>query len=68
MNLLRHLMTSGTLSRPVRGEAGPWQYIGAGAAPRVNPDSYARRIPSRRSSLKVNAAGWRILLNVLRAR
>jgi hypothetical protein len=68
MNLLRQLLPSGTLARPTRGEAEPWQYLGTAAAPRAGFDPQARRVRFRHSSLKVNAAGWRILQNVLRNR
>ncbi len=67
MNLTRHQFASRSLSRPLRGDAEPWQYIGYTIPSRSifdpSPGGYRRR-----PSLKVNAAGWRVLLNVLRIR
>jgi hypothetical protein len=68
MNLTRKLLTNGALARPLRGDAEPWQYIGTAATPRASFDPFARRARPRNHSLKVSAAGWKFLLNVLRAR
>ncbi len=67
MNLTRHQMTSRGLSRPLRGDAEPWQYVGYTIPSRAvfDPSPGVSRL---RPSLKVNAAGWRVLLNVLRIR
>jgi hypothetical protein len=68
MSLPRQLFANGTLARPLRGDVESWEYIGASATPRTSFDPYARRARPRRQSLRVTAGGWRILLNVLRAR
>jgi len=67
MNHTRHHFASRSLSRPLRGEAEPWQYIGYTVPSRAVFDP-SPGVSRRRPSTKVNAAGWRILLNVLRIR
>jgi hypothetical protein len=56
------------LSRPLRGDAEPWQYVGSAASPRAVFDPFARRVRPRSHSLKVTVSGWKTLLNVLRTR
>ncbi|HTB64381.1 MAG TPA: hypothetical protein VK737_12425 [Opitutales bacterium] len=62
-----HDSANRSLHRPLRGDAEPWQYVGVSMPSRSLFDPAARRV-RRRPSLKVNAAGWRTLLNVLRIR
>ncbi len=68
MNLSHPTHASRSLSRPLRGDAEPWQYVGFSVPSRSLFDPKASRAQRRQASLKVNAAGWRILLNVLRIR
>jgi hypothetical protein len=68
MSLTRHLFANGSLARPVSGDAESWEFSGLSASRRVTFDPFARKVSHRASSLKVNPAGWRILLNVLRSR
>jgi hypothetical protein len=68
MNLSHQTHTSRSLSRPLRGDAEPWQYVGISVPSRSLFDPQASRAQRRQPSLKVNPAGWRILLNVLRIR
>jgi hypothetical protein len=67
MSHTRHDFAHRTLERPLRGDAEPWQYVGVSVPTRALFDPATSRV-RRRPSLKVNAAGWRILLNVLRIR
>jgi len=67
MSLTRPDSTHRPLLRPVRGDAEPWQYVGVSVPSRALFDPMTSRV-RRRPSLKVNPAGWRILLNVLRIR
>jgi len=67
MNLTRHQSASRALSRPLRGDAEPWQYVGYTIPSRAVFDP-SPGVYRRHRSLKVNAAGWRVLLNVLRIR
>ncbi len=68
MSLSRQLFVKGVLSRPLRGDAEPWQYVGSAASPRAVFDPFARRVRPRSHSLKVTFNGWKTLLNVLRSR
>lgn len=68
MNLSHHTHTSRPLSRPLRGDAEPWQYVGVSVPSRSLFDPRATRAQRRQTSLKVNPASWRTLLNVLRIR
>ncbi len=66
MNYASHPIARRPLLRSLRGDAEPWQYVGYTIPSRAlfDPAPGGRR----RASLKVNAAGWRVLLNVLRIR
>jgi hypothetical protein len=68
MNLTHPTQASRSLSRPLRGDAEPWQYVGFSVPSRSLFDPRASRAHRRQTSLKVNAAGLRTLLNVLRIR
>jgi len=68
MSLTRHLFANGSLARPQSGDAESWEYTGPSGSPRVGFDPFARKVTHRPLSLKVNPAGWRILLNVLCSR
>lgn len=67
MNHASHQIARRPLLRSLRGDAEPWQYVGYTIPSRALFDP-APGVYRRRSSLKVNAAGWRVLLNVLRIR
>jgi len=61
--------SSRALQRQLRGDAEPWQYVGVSVPmpSRALFDPDAGRV-RRNLSLKVNPAGWRTLMNVLRIR
>lgn len=67
MSHSRHDFAHRFLQRPLRGDAEPWQYVGVSVPTRALFDPASSRM-RHRPSLKVNAAGWRTLLNVLRIR
>jgi hypothetical protein len=66
MSLPRELVVHGTLSRPVRGDTEPWEYIGAAATPRTKFDPFARCVRPRGTPLKITHLGRKILAHVLR--
>ncbi len=66
MNHATHSLARRPLQRALRGDAEPWQYVGYTIPSRALFDTFPNA--RRRPSLKVNAAGWRVLLNVLRIR